>query len=382
MAVDILILGAGWTSTFLIPLCAARNLTCASTSRTGRPSTVKFEFDPDSEDIEAYKALPDAHTVLITFPIQTQGASERLVRLYRWSRGEGGEGGEGREFETGFIQLGTTGIWDGARNAKTKTASTSTTAPQPAASALSTPTPTPHKWYDRHTPFAPTPRASAEIELLALSAPQTPTTVLNLAGLWGGERSPRNWVGRVAGSKEALRDKGSLHLLHGHDLARAVLAVHADFGRAAGQRWILTDGRVYDWWDLAGAWGVPRVPVSVSVPAGCVTKPTPESESGSEAHLSGKTAEGAGDKEQEEEQDSGKEKEATPSPSHEDQSPPQKSEPEDEEHPSPHAQWVRELMHEHGVRALPRDVGLLGRALDSRDFWEEFGMSPVRGRVG
>lgn len=65
-----------------------------------------------------------------------------------------------------------------------------------------------NKWYDRHTPIAQTTRGMAEEELLALS-PHIPTTVINLAGLWGGARSPRNWVTRVASTKEALRNKVS-----------------------------------------------------------------------------------------------------------------------------------------------------------------------------
>ncbi|PIL23160.1 hypothetical protein GSI_14469 [Ganoderma sinense ZZ0214-1] len=46
-------------------------------------------------------------------------------------------------------------------------------------------------------------------------------------------------------------------MIHGLpvDVSRAVLAVHARFDRASGQRWLLTDGWVYDWWDLASAWG-------------------------------------------------------------------------------------------------------------------------------
>ena len=64
-----------------------------------------------------------------------------------------------------------------------------------------------HVWTDRHSKFDETnDRASAETELLAL-APAVPTTVLNLCGLWGGPRQPRNWVSRVAPSKEALKQK-------------------------------------------------------------------------------------------------------------------------------------------------------------------------------
>jgi len=63
-----------------------------------------------------------------------------------------------------------------------------------------------NKWYDRHSHFIHTDRAIAEIELLALS-PAVSTTILNLSGLWGGTRSMRNWVGRVAPTKEALKTK-------------------------------------------------------------------------------------------------------------------------------------------------------------------------------
>ena len=33
-------------------------------------------------------------------------------------------------------------------------------------------------------------------------------------------------------------------------------------------------------------------------------------------------------------------------------------------------------MNERGVRALPRPMEQLGRALDSREFWEEAGITP------
>ncbi|KAG6845252.1 hypothetical protein H0H87_011987 [Tephrocybe sp. NHM501043] len=171
-----------------------------------------------------------------------------------------------------------------------------------------------NKWFDRHTPFPnSSERGSAEAELLTLSTPQHPTTVINLSGLWGGARSARNWVPRIAPNKDALRNKGSIHLIHGLDVARAVLAVHGDWEKAAGQRWILTDGRVYDWWDLASAWG------------------SPSSGGGIER--------------------------------------------------GPYAKWVRELMNEENVRALPRDIGYLGRALDSREFWFTFGLSPLKARL-
>jgi hypothetical protein len=106
--VDLLILGAGWTSTFLIPQCQYLHISYAATTRSGKPNTIKFEFDPHSDDSQEYEALPAATTVLITFPITVKGASERLVRLYNFSHGEAGV--------IRFIQLGTTGMWDVSRS--------------------------------------------------------------------------------------------------------------------------------------------------------------------------------------------------------------------------------------------------------------------------
>ena len=62
-------------------------------------------------------------------------------------------------------------------------------------------------WVDRHSKFDPdNDRARAEEELLGL-APSIAATVLDLSGLWGGQRHPRNWVQRVAPTKEALAQK-------------------------------------------------------------------------------------------------------------------------------------------------------------------------------
>ena len=41
----------------------------------------------------------------------------------------------------------------------------------------------------------------------------------------GGSRNPANWFSRIAPTPEALEGKGSLHLLHGIDLARAMQQV-------------------------------------------------------------------------------------------------------------------------------------------------------------
>jgi hypothetical protein len=76
--------------------------------------------------------------------------------------------------------------------------------------------------------------------------------VLNLAGLWGGIRKPPGWLGRVAATKEDLKQKTSLHLIHGLDVARLVERVMKDF--TPGERWLVTDLRVYDWWELVLGW--------------------------------------------------------------------------------------------------------------------------------
>lgn len=105
--VDILILGAGWTSDFLIPLLRENNMTFAATTRDGRERsgapTIKFVFDPDSDDPMPFKLLPDAKTVLIVFPIYKSGASAKLVDL--WQQAHPGT-------NAAFVQLGSTGIWD------------------------------------------------------------------------------------------------------------------------------------------------------------------------------------------------------------------------------------------------------------------------------
>lgn len=110
-SVDILILGAGWTSTFLIPLCEANDVSYVATTRhqvrlsSANPKLVYFDYDPTSSDPEPFKALPDARTVLITFPIKLKGASERLVKQYE-------ETHKSSKGTAAFIQLGSTGIWD------------------------------------------------------------------------------------------------------------------------------------------------------------------------------------------------------------------------------------------------------------------------------
>jgi len=285
--VDLLILGAGWTSSFLIPLLKERNFTFAATTTDGRSvegsDTIKWRFEPDSKDGSKLCSLPLAKHVLITFPLTSAEQIDFLVKSYL-------DGHSKHRDQVGFIQLGSTGIWQ---------------IPQ---STI---------WVSRKSPYNHSmPRAIAEDALLKHDG-----CVLNLAGLWGGSRNPSDWVGRVAKTKEDVKGKKSLHLVHGLDVSRAIVSVMKDWKTAKGQRWMLTDGFVYDWWALFAGWA--------------------------DKNKKG-DAETAGDKV--------------------------------DDMPSDQARWVYELMAEEKVWALPRSMNVLGRAYYS-DFWTTFGLAPLKARV-
>ena len=142
---------------------------------------------------------------------------------------------------------------------------------------------------------------------------------LNLAGLWGGERHPKHWLTRVAKSKKELATKKSLHLVHGEDVARAVIAMHRRF--TPGRRWVVTDLEVYDWYQLVYIWGDQW------------QKGSGERSGGGQGEAGGHLA---------------------------------------------YREWVAELMQEEGVRALPRHTNVLGRCLDARAFWEEMEVVPQK----
>jgi len=285
---DLLILGAGWTSTFLIPLCRTRNLSFAATTRSGHDvagsSTMKWTFNPDehstsTEKNNQFSNLPLAKHVLITFPLTGHGQSRTIIEGYKGAHGKKGEGAR-------FVQLGSTGIWQ----IKQKTLWVSRRSP-----------------YDTHNS-----RAIAEDELLSLGG-----CVLNLAGLWGGERDPKKWVDRVAKTKEDVQGKKSLHMVHGLDVARAIVAVTENWNKSFGQRWMVTDGFVYDWWALMAGWADAK------------------NEDSDQA----------------------------------------------DREPLEQAKWVFELMKEEKVWALPRSMETLGRCYFGREFWDAFGLVPLKGRI-
>jgi hypothetical protein len=107
--VEILILGAGWTFQFLIPLLKENSISYSATNRRSSDTvctlapSIEFTFDPISEDPAPYHALPDATTVLITFPITIPGAVQRLVNHYKSTRSQ--------KVPVSFILLGSTRAW-------------------------------------------------------------------------------------------------------------------------------------------------------------------------------------------------------------------------------------------------------------------------------
>lgn len=293
---DLLILGAGWTSTFLVPLLRDRKLSFAATTRDGRDvagaNTIKWSFDPTEDTASTssdnqFSRLPLAKTVLITFPLTGSNQSSTLVHGYKTAHSKKVDS------TVHFIQLGSTGIWQ---------------------------IPQRTLWASRRSPYdTSNARAIAEDELLGLGG-----CVLNLAGLWGGERDPKKWVERVAKSKEDVQKKKSLHMVHGLDVARAILAVTGDWHRhGKGQRWMLTDGFVYDWWSLMAGWADAK-------------------------HESQVEDEGKGKVDRQ---------------------------------PIDQAKWVFELMREERVWALPRSMETLGRCYFGREFWDTFQLVPLKARI-
>lgn len=275
--VDLLLLGSGWTGSFVLPLAAEAGLRTASTTRNGANGTISWTFDPDSDDVESYRRLPDAKVVLIVFPIYREEAVTRLIKGYLESRLSQEQTLDDdkiglrsiEDVQTSFALLGSTGIYD---NGPTfAPLSPPGQAPPLVSNELITdlshrhkkkkhhhrhpekpdPTPKPSPWVDNSSPFLPLPRAVSEAHLLSFSEPNNevrqapiPTTVLNLCGLWGHGRSVRNYMSRLPPNKSVFRNLGSVHLIHGRDVARAIVAVAKDFEKAKGQRWILTNGRV------------------------------------------------------------------------------------------------------------------------------------------
>ncbi|PWN92494.1 hypothetical protein FA10DRAFT_240094 [Acaromyces ingoldii] len=238
--VQLLILGSGWTGNFLLPLLDAQGISYAYTSRTGTrhrhaaQDPITFSTAADESEgagsITGLDAMPSADNIVVVFPLRSPESATRLVEAYESAH----PGGSAR-----WIALGSSGAWG-------KGVHTSASPPS--------------------TPMSP--RAESEAALLALdsssssssSSNRRRTAVLNLTGLYDDEiRLPANFAKRVGDSKDKLAGKTSLHLIHGRDLARSVVALAQSSSTAPvwGKRWIVSDTHVYDWWQLMTTLAVP-----------------------------------------------------------------------------------------------------------------------------
>ncbi|KAJ1951356.1 hypothetical protein FBU59_000205 [Linderina macrospora] len=213
----ILLIGKGFLGTYINDLFVKEGVDFVATTRDGRDGTVQWGFPEEFEKLDEpidFSALPAAQTVVITFPLKGEEFAETLVDGYlkQHSSLEG--------FKPNWIYIGST------RGFK-EIPSTRFTVSDVAAGGV---------------------RVEAEEFFIAKHNAQ----VLNLAGLWGGKRAPRNW-GRFFTDKKLLRTRlslreRSLHLTHCTDAARVVLAVarqNSDGHLPAG-RWLVSDGNVYD----------------------------------------------------------------------------------------------------------------------------------------
>lgn len=170
-----LIFGLGWTSTFLVPLLNKAEISFAGTTTSGRDGSYKFKFDFDAsremidDNLEQYRVLPTAKTLLITFPIKGNQAMKIFLDSYKKTHEQKGD--------YQVILLGSTGIWtiEGQE-----------------------------KWVTRHSKYDTTNgRAEAEDWVMK----EEGGCALNLSGLWGGQRMVKHWIDRVAGTKETLGSK-------------------------------------------------------------------------------------------------------------------------------------------------------------------------------
>jgi hypothetical protein len=113
--------------------------------------------------------------VLITFPLVGPGQSKHLVSLYHGSH----QSSAGPKVQ--WIQLGSTGIFNKVDG-----------------------------WNDDDSDYdTEDKRAIAEDELRDCAG----GCVLNLSGLYGGQRQPKNFVQRIVKEKEDVRKRKAVHFV-------------------------------------------------------------------------------------------------------------------------------------------------------------------------
>jgi hypothetical protein len=210
-SVSILLLGSGWTSQFVIPALKARSIPFAYTKRAPRSidvDAVAFEAAREgSQKMSAFQALPRAQMVVIVFPLISGKFVEDIVNTYEKAKG----------CSPAWLALGSTSAWP-------KGISTSSSP------ILETNT-----------------RAASEAHLLSMhSGSSRPTAVLNLSGLYGSTRNPANFAKKVGETIDKLEEKTSLHLVHGKDVASAIIGMwdvlqdSTTKDKLWGRRWIVT----------------------------------------------------------------------------------------------------------------------------------------------
>ena len=353
--------------------------------------------------------------MLITFPLLGKGQSARLTGLYGRTHADVAGGGGASSTTT------TTTTEGGGKGVRYIQLASSSVFAAPGWNDESSP-------YTPDDPYTPSPpdspqkgnqRAVAEDELLSLHGDGA--VVLALAGLYEGKkggRDPRGWVrsGRVVrgGGKEGVGGLKGVHFVHGGDVGRGVLGVLMAAGAGVdareeesgegegkkknkvwGKRWIVTDLRVYDWWDLIMSWADEDGDGDGDCGGGVeVRGEAGGRESGRGGRGKGEGIEGQGEgkegnsgkeaKEREEgkEGKEGKESKEGKEGTGEGKSRKEAKESEEGNELKHYRKWVMECMRESGVRALPREKEELGRKLDGRGFWEAIGWWPGEGRVG
>ncbi|KAJ1856820.1 hypothetical protein GGH12_002766 [Coemansia sp. RSA 1822] len=204
--VKVLILGHGFVGEYLAELLAKNCVSYAATTRNGRNATIKWQFS--STDTADFSALPAASFVVVMFPVNGSTDVDHLCRGYTTYH---------QALHPNYKQP--RWIFLGSTRAFTQIPSTKFTPPDTNGG----------------------PRMDAETHAID----KYNACVLNLVGLWGGARCPRGWARFY--TKDRLRSRlndRSLHLVHGADVARAILEVVRD-GTING-RWLVSDQRVYD----------------------------------------------------------------------------------------------------------------------------------------
>ncbi|KAJ2608734.1 hypothetical protein H4S08_004335 [Coemansia sp. RSA 1365] len=216
LLLQVLILGRGFVGKYLTDILEKTGINYASTTTDGRDGTIKWRFsDKDDGSDTQTSTLPFAETVVVTFPLMGSAAARRLVESY--TRRD-------RHAVFGSNKATPRWIYLGSTRAFKERPSNRYTIPDVIA-------------------------GGARLEAEEYMINNFGGSVLNLAGLWGGERVPSGW-GRFYTTKEKLRGRledRSLHLLHGADAARAIWAVIVSNNKSTlAGRWLVSDARVYD----------------------------------------------------------------------------------------------------------------------------------------